>query len=417
MTVPALAIDQPKHCRLGGSAASIYLACSKAPELWEGRKRFSSAYADEGTRAHEVIEHLQHGRDTRASDAAAGDREMLDHAYDFVNHCNDLRPLFTSMVEEQVSLEDLWRYVGRTPPEPLYGTVDFGALSRDKRTLIVLDFKYGKGVAVSPKDNPQLMFYALGVYFRLYETLTPEIWSKILYVRLGIYAPRQGDTEPRWWTLDLVELLDWGKDILRPAIEKIHAQKDTAFKTGSHCRFCVGAPVCPELRAQAMQTARNAFPEDLTTPIDVVSSRLTPPSDLSDDELGEALSRGELLSTWINAVRAETSARLARGRTVTGWKHVTKKGYRKWVDTSAAASIFSKLGLSQAEIMTEPELRSPAQVEKLLKQRRLDPKIVNPLVETPVTGVSLVPSSHPAPAVLSSPGTNFPLIATSDCGD
>jgi len=234
---------------------------------------------------------------------------------------------------------------------------------------------------------------------------------------MGIYAPRQGDTEPRWWTVDLVDLLDWGFEVLKPAVEKIHDKRDTSFKTGAHCRFCVGAPICPALRAQAMQTAKDVFPDDLTAPIDVVNTRLTPPSDLSDDELGEALTRGEILSTWLNAIRAETSARLARGRTVAGWKHIAKKAYRKWLDTSMAVSCFSKLGLMPIDFMTEPELKSPAQVEKILKLNRFDPKLVSTLTETPVTGVSLVPSSHPAPAVLSSPGASFPPLTASDCGD
>ena len=415
MTLSALALDQPKHCRLGGSAASIYLSCTAAPSLWKGRQRFASAYADEGSTAHEVIEHLQHRRGASAK-ALATDGEMLVHASDFVAHCDALRPLHTSMVEEQVSLEGLWPHID--PPEPLYGTVDFGALTEDRRTIIVLDFKYGKGVSVSPVNNPQLMFYALGIYFRLCATLTPEVLDKVLYVRMGIYAPRQGDTEPRWWTIDLVDLLDWGNDILKPAVEKIHDKRDTSFKTGSHCRFCVGAPICPALRAQAMQTAKDVFPDDLTVPIDVVNTRLTPPSDLSDDELGEALTRGEILSTWLNAIRAETSARLARGRTVAGWKHIAKKAYRKWLDTSKAASAFYGLGLGRDDLWTTPELKSPAQIEKLLKARKVDPKkLVDSLTETPVTGVSLVPSSHPAPAVLSSPGASFPPLTASDCGD
>ena len=408
MTLPALAKPpQPKHCRLGGSAASIYLNCTKAPELWQGRKRYPSPYAEEGTRAHEVIEHLQRGRMWQAKDLAADD-EMFGHAQDFVGHCFKLRPLFTSMVEEPVSLADLW--LGVDPPEPLYGTVDFGALTKDLRTIVVLDFKYGKGVAVSPVNNPQLMFYALGVYFRLEATLTPEVLQKIVYVKMGIYAPRQGDTEPRWWTIDLMDLLEWGERVLKPTVELIHAQRETSFKTGAHCRFCVAAPVCPELRRQALTVAQNSFPNDLTTPIDIVTSRLTPPTDLSDDELGEALTRGELLNTWLTGVRNEASARLARGKTVPGWKHVAKKAYRQWRDTSAAVSSFLKIGLSQNEILTAPEIKSPAQLEKVLRVRKLDPKVVNTLTEAPVTGVSLVPSSHPAPAVLTAPGTNFPAV-------
>jgi hypothetical protein len=410
MNLPALSHAPPpqhKHCRLGGSAASIYLNCTKAPELWQGRKRYPSPYAEEGTLAHEVIEALQRGHKLKAQMLAA-DTEMLLHAQDFVDHCFRLRPLFTSMVEEQVSLEDLW--LGEPTPEPLYGTVDFGALTMDRRTIVVLDFKYGKGVPVAPGNNPQLMFYALGVYYRLQATLTPEVLDKIVYVRMGIYAPRQGDAEPRWWDIELFDLLDWGNEVLKPTVELIHDQRKTSFKTGAHCRFCVGAPVCPELFKQAMTVAQNSFPDDLTTPIDIVTSRLTPPTDLSDDELGEALTRGEVLSTWLSAVRNETSARLARGKTVPGWKHVAKRAYRQWRNAADTATHLLTIGLPHNEIMTAPELKSPAQIEKALRVRKLDPKVVNPLTEAPVTGVSLVPSSHPAPAVLTAPGTAFPPV-------
>jgi hypothetical protein len=408
MTLPALAPTQHKqHCRLGGSAASIYLACTKAPELWQGRKRYPSPYAEEGTCAHEVIEALQRGNKL-AAQTLATDEEMLVHAQSFVDHCNALRPLYTSMVEEHVSLEDLWH--GEPAPEPLYGTVDFGALTKNGNTIIVLDFKYGKGVPVSPVNNPQLMFYAMGVYYRLARTLAPWMQRKIVFVKMGIYAPRQGDTEPRWWTVDLVDLLDWSYEVLKPTVELIHAQRETSFKAGAHCRFCVGAPVCPELRQQALAVAQNSFPDDLTVPIDIVTSRLTPPTDLSDDELGEALTRGELLNTWLNGVRSEVSTRLVRGKSIPGWKHVAKRAYRQWKDPALAASTLNTTGLTPSEIMTAPEIKSPAQIEKALKVRKLDPKIVNPLTEAPVTGVSLVPSSHPAPAVLTAPGTNFPPV-------
>jgi hypothetical protein len=408
MTLPALAPTQHKqHCRLGGSAASIYLACTKAPELWQGRKRYPSPYAEEGTLAHEVIEHLQRGRPAQAHIIAA-DTEMLVHATDFVDHCNALRPLFTSMVEEPVSLEGLW--YPNAPPEPLYGTVDFGALSKALTTVIVLDFKYGKGVPVSPVNNPQLMFYALGVYLRLQATLSKDVLEQIVYVKMGIYAPRQGDTEPRWWTVDLMDLWEWGHEVLKPTVELIHAQRETSFKTGAHCRFCVGAPVCPELFKQAMTVAQNSFPDDLTTPIDIVTSRLTPPTDLSDDELGEALTRGELLNTWLSGVRSEVSSRLARGMAVSGWKHVAKKSYRQWRNSDDALAQLSTLGLPRSELLTAPEIKSPAQIEKALRVHKIDPKVVNPMTVAPVTGVSLVPSSHPAPAVLTAPGTNFPPV-------
>lgn len=40
-----------------------------------------------------------------------------------------------------------------------FGTADF--LMIRENTLYVVDFKYGKGVAVSAIDNPQMKLYAL----------------------------------------------------------------------------------------------------------------------------------------------------------------------------------------------------------------------------------------------------------------
>ncbi|WP_144781843.1 DUF2800 domain-containing protein, partial [Macrococcoides caseolyticum] len=51
-----------------------------------------------------------------------------------------------------------------------FGTVD--CLIIGGETLYVTDFKYGKGVAVSAEDNPQMKLYALGAYLE-YSFLYP----------------------------------------------------------------------------------------------------------------------------------------------------------------------------------------------------------------------------------------------------
>ena len=43
-----------------------------------------------------------------------------------------------------------------------FGTAD--CILTQGNTLYVIDFKYGKGVPVSAKENPQMMLYALGAY-------------------------------------------------------------------------------------------------------------------------------------------------------------------------------------------------------------------------------------------------------------
>ena len=56
--------------------------------------------------------------------------------------------------ETKVSLEFI---------EPgMFGTVD-AAVAEIFGRLVVIDFKYGAGVAVEPKDNTQMIYYALGI--------------------------------------------------------------------------------------------------------------------------------------------------------------------------------------------------------------------------------------------------------------
>lgn len=124
-----------------------------------------------------------------------------------------------------------------------FGTLDHARLA--DWLCRVKDFKHGKGVQVWPKENPQLMLYALGVWLMyrwLYE------FDKFV---LSISQPRLRHFEE--WEISLGHLLQWAYDVVRPAA-RMALTPGSPLKAGSHCKFCKAKKTC-SVRAQ-YQTAQ-----------------------------------------------------------------------------------------------------------------------------------------------------------------
>jgi hypothetical protein len=80
---------------------------------------------------------------------------------------------------------------------------------------------------------------------------------------------------------------------------------------------------------------------------------------------------------------------------VPGWKLVPKRATRQWVDAEGAREALEQMGLDSEELT---ELKSPAQVEKILKKSKLE--LPKDLTVSVSTGNTIAPESDPRPAVL-----------------
>lgn len=384
------------HARLGGSAASIFTVCTGAPDLWGNRERKATAFTREGTAAHELAEAAIR---TGSTGFVVGTHVVIEGepveitdemATGVATYVDIVRALIEDadwhQIEQSFTLDPLW---SSGAPEPMFGSADFVAVHGD--LLTVLDLKFGKGVLVSAEANAQLLYYALGAYFALRDT-DIKLSAEIVYVRVGICQPRMRDTVD-WWTVPLIDLMIWGDSVLKRAVDRIHAG-DTTLVAGKHCQFCVAKGACPALHAKAMDAAKGVFPPPK-------------PELLSDDQLGEALHQAEILTAWMAGVRAEVETRIKNGKPVPGWKLVDKRGYRQWTDPNDVLQFFTKALVDPSPFMSDPELLSPAQVEKKLKARGMDPKALAPFIQAPVTGTTLVPDTDPRPAVATGPQNAF----------
>src|SRR5574343_592805 len=136
------------HALLSPSSAERWLACPGSVAMESVCPDSSSAYADEGSQAHDFAATLLKG----GTLGGIGDIEMAEAVDFYVAHVRarggDL------LVEQKLP-------VGRITGEPgATGTADAVALHPDE--IDIIDLKYGRGVRVDADDNPQLRLYALG---------------------------------------------------------------------------------------------------------------------------------------------------------------------------------------------------------------------------------------------------------------
>ena len=153
-----------KHAYLSASASGRWLKCPPSAKLCAEESDRASPYAQQGTDAHALCQHLVETALGRPSEDPAEnltwyDAEMREAAEGY-------RDFVMEQVEEAKSLcADPWICVEQTLDfskwvDQGFGTGDCVIVADG--LLHVIDFKYGLGVLVKAAENSQLLCYALG---------------------------------------------------------------------------------------------------------------------------------------------------------------------------------------------------------------------------------------------------------------
>ncbi len=236
------------------------------------------------------------------------------------------------------------------PKVDAFGTVDL--IVRWKTYVFVLDWKFGRGVPVSARNNSQLRFYAgaaretpsMKSFFKGAETLV-----------VGIIQPAMDVPYSH-------EVVEWGE--LDEFVAEVRAAIGASLagghdpNPGKWCRWCRAKPMCP-------------------AKVQVADQSLATPTETTDpDELGRLVDVAHELEDWISGVRKAAMHQLESGGKVTGWKLVEGRATRKWSDEGAAEALLRKHGVNEIH---EIKLISPAKAEKALKSAAadLEPLIVS----------------------------------------
>jgi hypothetical protein len=361
--------EKPIHSPLGASSAERWMNCPGSNVLLETLdlpESEESSFAAEGTGAHEAgAQCLRDGTDTweivgqKFNDHECN-QEMADGVQMYLDTVRDLRAehgIFArSFVEYRISGD--WN--GK-----FYGTVDSAEWSSDGETslLDITDFKYGAGIAVDATRNHQLMYYAVGMLEHLFANK----------VRLRIVQPRafHVDGPIRVWETTGAELTQWKNEILIPAMTR--AELDLTLTPGDWCRFCPAKLGCPLLTALFGASAK------------ADASVLT---NFSSQSLARNYALVAAVKHYIKALEEQVLKRLMHGEAIDGYKLVNKKANR----------VFSAEGIETMktdfgpDAYTKPELKSPAEIDKIGAKGK---KFTKGYAYSPQTGLTVAPLDDP----------------------
>ncbi len=356
------------HAVLSASSSSRWLACPPSAQLCAALPDTVTDYAREGTCAHELAEYKVQ---KLLGNPAPNPAENLDFYDTEMEDCTDsyaqyIAELLSTLQEPMVLVEqrlDFSRYV----PDG-FGTGDCVIVAEN--VLTVIDFKYGKGVAVSADHNSQMMLYALGA-LELFDAL-----YDIAEIRMVIFQPRIQNLSE--CTLPLSELLHWAETELKPKAA-LAARGGGDFCAGEHCRFCKVKATCRKRAEYNLQLAKYDF---------------AMPDKLTDTEIETILATADQLTAWVADVKEYALRQALSGKQWHGYKVVAGKSNRKYTNPAAVAEAVQAYGKNPYK---EPELLGVTAMEQLLGRTQFE-ALLGSLTEKPQGKPTLVPYSDKRPA-------------------
>jgi hypothetical protein len=318
----------------------------------------SSVHADRGTLLHDAISQILEDKPDvvgmKYNDIILT-QELYDEkivpalaALDEINVDGSLE----YVVESRVGFGDLLPGV--------FGSADL--LGRIGQRAVVLDWKFGDGVAVSAEENEQGMFYAAAAM----RTLETEwVFDGADEIEIVIVQP----PVVRRWLTTPERIKQFERDLV--AAVKQSRKEDAAFKSGDHCRWCAAKPVCPQMTGEVDRFVKTSL------------------QTIDATQIGHYLQQADQIEDFIKSVREMAFTMLENDVKVHGYKLVAKRGTRQWVDEKKAEELLGDKAF-------EKKLISVAQAEKLIGKKNFPSE----LAVSVSTGNTLANEDDPRPAIL-----------------
>jgi hypothetical protein len=335
------------HALLGASRAHKWLNCTPSAVLEASMADTSSEYAAEGTLAHAVAESMLKGREV------AGEEELLDYVRQYVDTVDQLKG--QRLIEQRVSFADY------APGG--FGTCD--AIVCAGTEMHILDLKYGQGVPVYAKDNPQLRFYALGALDML------DWVADFKRIHMWIVQPRLHNITRE--TLTVKDITAWGESIKPYAL--MASKGEGKQQVGDWCQFCKARAVCSARRERSLQA------------LEMQGKTITL------DNIREALGVADTLVSWAKDVKTYALKLVLEGVPISGYKLVEGRTTRRYKNPIRLEGQLRDAGYAE-NVFLEKKLKGLGELKKALGAKVFKTR-VEPELYTPDPSPTLVPDTDP----------------------
>jgi len=311
-----------KHAKLSCSSSHRWINCAASPSFIDSLNlpSTSSSYANEGTAAHTLHENILQTMvcDVKSKPIDIGDKitvekeiftvseEMLrcvktstNYIFNRYSTCGFDDQEATLDIEQWVSL-DQYKIKGLDG-----GTADAILIFRDIESGIVneievIDYKHGR-VEVSPKDNTQLMMYAVAA---VDDTHSPDVSN--LKIKLTIVQPRAGSGSIKTHEISHKDLATWKNYTLIPSAEATLVKNPTFTPSQSACKWCPALAHCNAAAKKVQMVAQREF----SKPVSTCNVHI---NELSTADKKAIFEHSDFVKSFFDAVNAHIQSEMVNG--------------------------------------------------------------------------------------------------------
>jgi len=353
-----LILDSKRKASYPASGSKRWLNCSGSVALsrWI-QPPPSSIWAKEGTAAHYLAERA-------LASGISPDRYIGNHLhvtgqyhkpfihtvtadmafavavyFQFIRSLENRHKESKRYLEQKISLKHI--------SSKLSGTAD--CIIRQPGTLIIADYKHGKGVPVSIENNPQIAFYALGAL--------AKFGRKFKRLEMYIIQPRfWGQDAIQTWIVDDVKGFwsEWTRTFKRGferARKPSKLDPIERYNLSDECRWCDGLIICPAVQSEALMLAERS---------------VRGMEKLGMHSIAEILRKTPAIEAYIRAIREHAKDVVLNGGKIPKFKLVaTGRSSRNWADPKEVEEYLLDECLLDEDDIFDRKLKSPAQIEKL----------------------------------------------------
>lgn len=294
-----------EHAFLSASNAHRWLNCTKSPMLEQDIPDEENEYTQEGTLAHEIAETIlkKENKEITEKEYKQKIKELKKHEKFYEGMFEEVKIYTDYCLQKNVKMYveytlDLSSYIPKG-----FGTAD--CILINENNIEIVDLKFGKGVEISAKENPQLMIYGLGAleaFDYIYDI--QEVTMSVAQIRLH-------DVES--YTMKAEDLRRWGEEVVKPKA-KLAFEGKGEMKAGEWCRFCKVSDIC-RTHSDYLLAVHEKYKEK-------EKEKLTP------EEIAEILAKSKKIKHWLSDLEKYALDLALKGTDIPGFKVVEGRSNR-----------------------------------------------------------------------------------------